>query len=131
MSGIGIIRHLGSMHENASSRYKSPAFRLKWEGDVLVRKASKFDLSNSNTFWVIAKKNYRGGEIKFPPPHGQKRVNRKTIASLKGTIRVILSDSPCAKVIMPNLQGYSLNLYLIRNVEDTDVFLTIFNERCR
>ena len=30
------------------------------EGHELVRKVRKFELSSSNTFWVIAK-NYRGG----------------------------------------------------------------------
>ena len=97
------------MHENASSRYKSPAFRLKWEGDVLVRKARKFELSNSNTFLVIAKKLSEGGrgdQIYHRPP-APKRVNRKTIASLEGTRRVILSDPPCAKVTMHDLQQYS------------------------
>ena len=110
---------------------KAQLLDLSERGMFKLEKPANLSFLTQILFELSQKKTIGGGGDQIPPPHGQKRVNRKTIASLKGTIRVILSDSPCAKVIMPNLQGYSLNLYLIRNVEDTDVFLTIFNERCR
>ena len=42
-SGIGKIRHLGSMSEESGSRYKAQLLALS-EGHVLVRKARKFEL---------------------------------------------------------------------------------------
>ena len=46
---------------------------------------------------------------------------------VKGTVSVISSDPPCdhANMAMLDMQWYPLNLYLINNVEDIVVFLSL------